>query len=146
MAPVRGISGQQLSKACFVNGTPEQVRTTGAGQAAEAKKITTVQITNTQDTAKVDRQDLDFGYGVLGVNITAGTKETQEIAKATNDTLKSLNCDYKVSSQQVARVGSSWNNEITPSLDTAMNNATAAHLTSVRKGDITGQEFSKVFA
>lgn len=144
---VRGISGQQFSKACFVNGTPEQVRTTGAGQAAETKKITTVQMTNnTQDTAKVDRQDLDFGYGFMGVNITTGAKETQEIAKAANATLKSLNCDYKVSSQQVLSVGNSWNSTISPSLDTAMNNATAAHLTSVRKGDITGQEFSKVFA
>lgn len=138
MTAFNGISGKltNLGNACFVNGTPNQLNKTGAANTQEVK---TFQMTTSKETAgTVKREDLDYGsYGFLGVNVPKSVEETKEIAAATNNTLKGLNCNYKVSSQQVERVAEDLNNKCLPDLNTAMQNAQKNYIEYGIKNQIT---------
>ncbi len=119
-----------------------------AQKTAKSTKAETIEqkpLLSFQGNNSIGRKDLD------NINpysaISPSTIENKEIAQTTNDILKELGFkNYKVSGTQVASVTAGVNNTVLPGMQSAENGAVAANLTSVPKGDLAGEEFSKLFA
>ena len=73
--------------------------------------------------------------------------ESKKIVDDTNKMMEQLGFkNYKVSGAQVESVTAGVNKTVLPGMQSAENGAVAANLTSVPKGDLAGEEFSKLFA
>ena len=98
-----------------------------------------------QGNNSIGRKDLDKinpYFSVQGMSA-----ESKKIVDDTNKMMEQLGfTNYKVSGAQVESVTAGVNKTVLPGMQSAENGAVAANLTSVPKGDLAGEEFSKLFA
>lgn len=119
-----------------------------APKTAKSTKAETVEqkpLLSFQGNNSIGRKDLDKinpYFSVQGMSA-----ESKKIVDDTNKMMERLGFkNYKVSGAQVESVTAGVNKTVLPGMQSAENGAVAANLTSVPKGDLAGEEFSKLFA
>lgn len=119
-----------------------------APKTAKSTKAETVEqkpLLSFQGSNSIGRKDLDKinpYFSVQGMSA-----ESKKIVDDTNKMMEQLGfTNYKVSGAQVESVTAGVNKTVLPGMQSAENGAVAANLTSVPKGDLAGEEFSKLFA
>lgn len=119
-----------------------------APKTAKSTKAETVEqkpLLSFQGNNSIGRKDLDKinpYFSVQGMSA-----ESKKIVDDTNKMMEQLGfTNYKVSGAQVESVTIGVNKTVLPGMQSAENGAVAANLTSVPKGDLAGEEFSKLFA
>lgn len=119
-----------------------------APKTAKSTKAETVEqkpLLSFQGNNSIGRKDLDKinpYFSVQGMSA-----ESKKIVDDTNKMMEQLGfTNYKVSGAQVESVTAGVNKTVLPGMQSAENGAVAANLTSVPKGDLAGEEFSKLFA
>ena len=119
-----------------------------APKTAKSTKAETVKqkpLLSFQGNNSIGRKDLDKinpYFSVQGMSA-----ESKKIVDDTNKMMEQLGfTNYKVSGAQVESVTAGVNKTVLPGMQSAENGAVAANLTSVPKGDLAGEEFSKLFA
>ena len=119
-----------------------------APKTAKSTKAETVEqkpLLSFQGDNSIGRKDLDKinpYFSVQGMSA-----ESKKIVDDTNKMMEQLGfTNYKVSGAQVESVTAGVNKTVLPGMQSAENGAVAANLTSVPKGDLAGEEFSKLFA
>lgn len=119
-----------------------------APKTAKSTKTETVEqkpLLSFQGNNSIGRKDLDKinpYFSVQGMSA-----ESKKIVDDTNKMMEQLGfTNYKVSGAQVESVTAGVNKTVLPGMQSAENGAVAANLTSVPKGDLAGEEFSKLFA
>ncbi len=119
-----------------------------APKTAKSTKAETVEqkpLLSFQGNNSIGRKDLDKinpYFSVQGMSA-----ESKKIVDDTNKMMEQLGFkNYKVSGAQVESVTAGVNKTVLPGMQSAENGAVAANLTSVQKGDLAGEEFSKLFA
>ena len=138
----------------FLNGINKTVgnRVSGQLSAPKTDNLTKTKTIEPKQALLSFQNNNSIGRKELGnINpyseISPSTIENKEIAQTTNDILKELGFkNYKVSGTQVASVTAGVNKTVLPGMQAAEDGAVAANLTSVPKGDLAGEEFSKLFA
>ena len=119
-----------------------------APKTAKSTKAETVEqkpLLSFQGNNSIGRKDLDKinpYFSVQGMSA-----ESKKIVDDTNKMMEQLGFkNYKVSGAQVESVTAGVNKTVLPGMQSAENGAVAANFTSVPKGDLAGEEFSKLFA
>ena len=119
-----------------------------APKTAKSTKAETVEqkpLLSFQGNNSIGRKDLDKinpYFSVQGMSA-----ESKKIVDDTNKMMEQLGFkNYKVSGAQVESVTAGVNKTVLPGMQSAENGAVAANLTSAPKGDLAGEEFSKLFA
>ncbi len=119
-----------------------------APKTAKSTKAETVEqkpLLSFQGNNSIGRKDLDKinpYFSVQGMSA-----ESKKIVDDTKKMMEQLGFkNYKVSGAQVESVTAGVNKTVLPGMQSAENGAVAANLTSVPKGDLAGEEFSKLFA
>ena len=119
-----------------------------APKTAKSTKAETVEqkpLLSFKGNNSIGRKDLDKinpYFSVQGMSA-----ESKKIVDDTNKMMEQLGFkNYKVSGAQVESVTAGVNKTVLPGMQSAENGAVAANLTSVPKGDLAGEEFSKLFA
>lgn len=122
--------GMDLPKSTNVNTNYNAGQTAKADKSAEANAVK-------QPILKFETKEM--GRDLLGVSNDPGIKtdltiaQNKEIAADTTAILKDLGFDFKVTPAQVGRVGNILNNEATPAMNLASNNAELARTNPDKK-------------